>query len=267
MTTRRHMMGLALAFALPASLAAAETLSVGAYPANPPWEFKTEDGTFEGFEVDLVREVGERLGMEVDISDLGFQALFAATASGRIDAAISSITITDERLENQDFTQGYYDADLALGVRKDSGIETLADLDGKPVGVLSSSTGESWAKEHQEEYGFTDVRGYNAQQDLLLDVSAGRVDAAISDITGLEFSFEKMTDLTTAERIPTGDRYGVMLAKDSPLTVRVNDAITAMKEDGTMAELYEKHLGGSPEGTSTVTVLDLPTPGSVAAAQ
>ena len=147
---------------------------------------------------------------------------------------------------------------MAMGVRKDSGLETLADLDGRPVGVLSSSTGEAWAKENREEYGFSDIEGYNAQQDLLLDVNAGRMDAAISDITGLEFAFDKMTDLTTAERIQTGDRYAIMLGKDSELTDRIDAVITEMKEDGTMAMLYEKHLGGDPTGTSTVTVLDRP---------
>src|SRR3954453_19509551 len=97
-----------------ASQAFADTLTVGAYPANPPWENKKEDGSFEGFEVDLVNEAAKRIGAAVNIQDLGFQALFAATSSGRIDMAISSITITDERLKNQAFTQGYYDSDMAL---------------------------------------------------------------------------------------------------------------------------------------------------------
>src|SRR5688572_14962839 len=132
---------------------AAETLTVGAYPANPPWENKKEDGSFEGFEIDLVNEIGKRIGADIEIQDLGFQALFAATSSGRIDMAISSITITDERLQNQSFTQGYYDSDMALATAKESGVNGLADLKGKPVGVLSTSTGETWAKENAEKYG------------------------------------------------------------------------------------------------------------------
>ena len=88
----------ALAGLAPIAPASAETLEVGAYPANPPWENKKEDGSFEGFEVDLVNEIGKRIGAEMHIQDLGFQALFAATSSGRIDLAISSITITNERL-------------------------------------------------------------------------------------------------------------------------------------------------------------------------
>ena len=239
--------------------ASAETLQVGAYPANPPWENKKEDGSFEGFEVDLVNEIGKRIGADVNIQDLGFQALFAATSSGRIDMAISSITITDERLKSQAFTQGYYDSDMALATSKDSEVKSLADMKGKPVGVLSTSTGETWVKENMEKYGFSEVKGYNAQQDLLLDTQAGRVAGAVSDIAGLQFAFMQMPAMHVVERIKTNDRYGIMLQKGSPLLQRVNDAITAMKQDGTLAALHKKWLGVEPDpDTSTVTVLDIP---------
>ncbi|MEM8854529.1 MAG: ABC transporter substrate-binding protein [Pseudomonadota bacterium] len=252
------LMAAALSLGL-AAAAQAETLTVGAYPANPPWEVKQEDGTFVGFEVDLVNAIAEKLGADVTFQDLGFQALFAATASGRIDMAISSITITDARLENQDFTQGYYDADLGIGVRKDSGISDVDGLKGETVGVLSSSTGEAWANENREAMGIEAIRGYDAYPQLLLDVQNGRVVAAISDVTGLQYAFQQMPDLEVAGRIRSGDRYGIMLGKNSPWTEKVNGAISELKEDGTLAAIYEKHLGVAPDaGTSTVTVLELP---------
>ena len=96
--------GVALSFN--SAALAQETLQVGAYPANPPWENKKEDGTFEGFEVDLVNEIGKRIGANIEIQDFDFPALFAATSSGRIDMAISSITITDERLGEPVFHAG-----------------------------------------------------------------------------------------------------------------------------------------------------------------
>jgi polar amino acid transport system substrate-binding protein len=249
--------GLALGFG-PAS--AQETLQVGAYPANPPWENKKEDGTFEGFEVDVVNEIGKRIGVTMEIQDLDFPALFAATSSGRIDMAISSITITNERLGSQSFTQPYYDADLGLAAKKDSGVNGLADLAGKPVGALSTSTGETWIQENTAQHGFGEYSGYNNQQNLLLDLQNGRIAGAVSDVTGLQFSFQQMTDLHVVERIRSGEQYAIMLQKDSPHLQRVNDAITAMKEDGTLAALHEKWLGTAPdEGTSTVTVMDIPT--------
>jgi polar amino acid transport system substrate-binding protein len=239
--------------------ASAETLVVGAYPANPPWENKREDGTFEGFEVDLVNEIGKRIGADIEIQDYGFQELFSATSSGRIDMAISSITITNERLQNQSFTQGYYDADLGLAARTDSGVTGVDSLAGQAVGGLSASTGETWIQENMEQYSFSEYRGYDTQQNLLLDLQNGRIAGAVSDITGLQFSFQQMEGMEVVERIRSGERYAIMMQKGSPNLERVNDAITAMKEDGTMAALHEKWLGGpaDPE-TSTVTVLDIP---------
>src|SRR5687768_3194338 len=95
----------ALGIGLAAPAAAQEPIVVGAYPSNPPWEFVNAEGNFEGFEIDVAREVAERLGREVEFQDLGFEALFAATQSGRIDFAVSSISVTNDRLQNQSFTQ------------------------------------------------------------------------------------------------------------------------------------------------------------------
>ena len=239
--------------------AMADTLTVGAYPANPPWEVKKEDGSFEGFEVDLINEIAKRFGDDVNFQDLGFQALFAASASHRIDMAISTISITNDRLKNQDFTQGYYDSDLALVTQVGSDVKSLDDMKGKPVGALSTSTGETWIKENQEKYGFGDYKGYDTFQNLLLDVQNGRVAGGVSDIGGFQYAMKQLPQLQIAQRIQTGDRFAIMMPKGSPLLQKVNDAISAIKEDGTMAKLHEKWLGVAPDkGTSTVDVLPIP---------
>ncbi|TIT44341.1 MAG: transporter substrate-binding domain-containing protein, partial [Mesorhizobium sp.] len=97
----------------------------------------------------------------------------------------------------------------------------------------------AWTKQHQEADGFSEVKGYDTQQNLLLDLSAGRVDAAVSDIPGLEYSFTRMKDLAVKERIKTGEQYGLMMAKDHPLLGKLNDALTAMKKDGTLAAIHK----------------------------
>jgi polar amino acid transport system substrate-binding protein len=245
------------AFALPA--VAAEKLVVGAYPSNPPWEAKNEKGEFEGFEVDLVKAIATKLNREVELQDLGFQALFAATSSGRIDMAISTITITQERLKSQAFTQGYYDSDMALAAANDTALKGLADVKGKTLGALATSTGETWIKENMQKYGIAGLKTYNTQQDLLLDTRNGRVDGAISDLAGMQFTFQKMPGLKIVERISTGDQYGIMMKKGSPLLEPVNNAISELKKDGTLATLHKKWLGVEADaGTSTVTVTPLP---------
>lgn len=253
---------LALTLALGMSLgghASAETLVVGADSSNPPWEYKDANGNYIGFEIDLVNEIGRRLGMEVRVDDYGFPALFPGVSSGRIQAAISSITITNERLKNASFTQGFYDSDLALVSREDSGLKSLADTAGKTMGAVSATVGEKWIKDNSTKYSFGDYRGYNTQDPLLLDLKAGRIEAAIGDISGIQFAIKAIKGLKVDEQIPTGDMFGIMMPKDSDLLPKVNDIITQLKKEGFMAELHKKWFGVDPDaGSSTVQERPLP---------
>jgi len=260
--TRRNLLMIAAAVGLSAAPVAAfaqETLNVGSYPTNPPFEYKAESGQFEGFEVDIVTEAAKRAGMGVNIEGYDFQALFSATTSGRIDAAISSITITKERLGSQSFTQPYYDSDMGVAAKKGGEVKGLETLKGKVVGVLAGSTGDKWSKENQEKYGFTEIKSYPNQQACLLDLAAGRVDGVVSDVPGMQYAFTKMTDLEVVERIKTGEQYGLMMTKDSPHLAKINDAISAMKKDGTMQAIHKKWFGtDAPADSSTVKEEPLP---------
>jgi polar amino acid transport system substrate-binding protein len=234
-------------------------LAVGAYPANPPWQFKNEKGEFEGFEIEMVKEISKRLNLTPEFSDMGFQALFAATSSGRIDMATSSITITPERLKSQSFTQAHYDSDLGIASQKAKPIKSAEELKGKTIGVLSTSTGDKWTKENQAKYGVATIRGYNQQTEMLLDLAAGRVDGVISDIPGMEFSFTKMKDLAVTSRIKTGEQYGLMMRKGHPLLEPINTTITAMKKDGSLAAIHKKWFGtDAPADSSTMQERPLP---------
>ncbi|MEO1104399.1 MAG: transporter substrate-binding domain-containing protein, partial [Pseudomonadota bacterium] len=113
--------------------------------------------------------------------------------------------------------------------------------------------------EHGEKYELGEMRGYDAYQQMLLDAQAGRVAAVITDLPGMLFAFTKMDGMKAGETIPTGDQYAIMLGKGSELTPKVSEAITALKEDGTLAKIHEKHFGTVP-GPLTSTVKVLPTP-------
>jgi polar amino acid transport system substrate-binding protein len=258
-TNRRMLFRLAAAASLavlaPAAFAES-VLNVGAYPTNPPFETKLSSGAFEGFEVDIVNEAAKRAGMTTNIADYGFQALFAALASKRIDVAISTITITPERLKSVSFTQPYYDSDMGVAAKADSAVVTVGDLKGKTVGYLSGSTGEKWVEDNQAADGFADVKGYKAQQDLLLDLSAGRIDAVVSDIPGMQYAFKTMKGLAVKDRIKTGEQYGLMMGRGDPNLIKLNDAITAMKKDGALAKIHEKWFGVEPLTTSSTVMVE-----------
>lgn len=239
----------------------AAEINVGANIGNVPWEFQNAEGKIVGFEIDLMNEVGKRLGMDVKFTNIPFQGLFAAVQSGQIDAAVSSITITAKRLQSVSFAQPYYDSDQSLTVKKDSGITSLAGMAGKTVGVDTSSTGDMWTTQHQGETKIATINRYEGLQPAMLDLEAGRIDGYISDIPALLYYVKDKPQFAVVERIKTTEQYSVMFAKDAPLAAKVNDVITEMKKDGTLAKIHETWFGAKPEeGLATTTVMDMPKP-------
>lgn len=249
---------LALGLAFSAQAHAAE-IKVGANIGNVPWEFQDAKGETVGFEVDLMKEVGKRLGMDVSFVNIPFTGLFAAVQSGQIDAAVSSITITPKRLASVSFAQPYYDSDQSLTVKADSGIASLKDMTGKAVGVDTGSTGDMWAEKHKDEDKIADIRRYEGLAPAMLDLAAGRIDGYISDIPAVQYYVKDKPIYKVVERIPTGEQYSVMFAKSSPLAAKVNDEITKLKAEGFIAGLHEKWFGAKAEATtSTVVKADMP---------
>lgn len=235
-------------------------LKVGLNVGNVPWEYEDEQGNLVGFEVDLVNLVGDRLGRPIEFIDMPFTELFPAVLSGRIELAMSSITITDERLETHDFAQPYYDSDQSLTVRADGAIASLADMRGKVVAVDSGSTGDAWAQNNAEEYGFAEIIRYEGLTAAMMDLEAGKYDGYISDIPSLLYYSKDHPEVVVVERIPTGEQYSMMFAKGNPLRDEVNMLITEFKQSGQLAEIHTRWFGKAPEAnTSTVQVADVPT--------
>ncbi len=262
--SRRLALGLGLALATLSGTAALaqEALQVGAYPSNPPWQNQLAEGGFEGFEVDIVNEIGSRMGREVEIQPYDFRALFVATASGRADMVISSLTITDERLAEQSFTQPYVAAALGIGMPAGAGYDSLDDLADKTVGVIATSFGDAYMKEREAEIGYGELKGYDTLANMLTDLQNGRIDAVINDEVGLRYAFnQQMQGMEVGGVIETGELFAIMLPKDSPILEEVNQHISDMKSDGTMARLYETWFGVAPAADS-VTVTPMPVPTS-----
>jgi polar amino acid transport system substrate-binding protein len=256
LVNRRRFGALAAATLLTLGLSAtleakAADIKLGANIGNVPWEFQDEKGEFVGFEIDLTKEAAKRLGMGVQVVNIPFNGLFAAVQSGQIDAAVSSITITKKRLESVSFAQPYYDSDQSLAVRANSDVKGLSTMNGKVAAVDTGSTGDMWATENKDKYKFSDIRRYEGLSPAMLDLAAGRIDGYISDIPAVLYYIKDKPAYKVVERIPTGEQYSMMFAKNSPLVEKVNAEITKLKEDGTMAKLHEKWFGAKAEASST----------------
>ncbi|AZI45029.1 amino acid ABC transporter substrate-binding protein (plasmid) [Deinococcus psychrotolerans] len=249
---------LLISLLLAASAQAQDTINVGANIGNVPWEFQDASGANVGFEIELVSEIAKNLGKKVNVVNTPFNGLFAAVQSGRIDAAISSITITKKRLETVSFAQPYYDSDQSLTVASGSTLGKINTFKGKTVGVDTGSTGAVWASAHQAQYGYT-IREYTGLNPAMLDLKAGRIDGYISDIPALLYYAKITGGVKVVERLKTGEQYSVMFAKDNPLAAQFNTQLDAMKKSGYLAKLHQKWFGVLPEkGTSTATLLPMP---------
>lgn len=186
MKFKKFAASLALTMAAAAPALAADW-TVGANIGNVPWEFQDASGKFVGFEIDLVNEVAKRAGKTVQIENIPFNGLFPAVQSGRIQIAISSITITPKRLESLAFAQPYYDSDQSLSVLKTAKIDKLEDLSGKTVGVDTASTGDIYATANTAKLKIAKISRYEGLAPAMLDLASGRIDGYISDIPAVEY--------------------------------------------------------------------------------
>ncbi|MEO1144962.1 MAG: ABC transporter substrate-binding protein [Cyanobacteria bacterium J06638_22] len=235
-------------------------LKVGLNVGNVPWQYEDEQGNFVGFEVDLVKLIAARLERPIEFVELLFTELFPAVLSGRVDLAISSITITEERMATVDFAQPYYDSDQSLTVLAGSAIRSLEGMRGKVVAVSSATTGDAWVQEHMEEYGFIDIMRYESITAAMMELKAGKYDGYISDFPSQWYYANNHPEVVVVQRIPTEEQYSMMFAKGEPLRDEVNALITQLKESGQIAEIHRRWFDEAPDpNTSTVQVADIPT--------
>ena len=250
------MVTLAVSAALPAFAA---DWTVGANIGNVPWEFQDAGGKFVGFEIDLVNEAAKRAGKTVQIENIPFNGLFSAVQSGRIQIAVSSITITPKRLESVAFAQPYYDSDQSLSVLKASKINKLEDTAGKTIGVDTGSTGDMYATQNTAKYKIATITRYEGLAPAMLDLASGRIDGYISDIPAVEYYIKDKPQYRIAARILTGERYSFMFAKNWADSAKVNDILTAMKKDGFVSKTHQKWFGTlPPNDSSSVKIMEVP---------
>jgi polar amino acid transport system substrate-binding protein len=221
-------------------------LLVGSDTAFPPFESMNGD-VAEGFDVDLMGAIGEKLGLEVVFMTEIFDTLIPTLkAGGKFDVIASGMTIKPERALEIDFTDPYYDSNQSLVMQMGGTYNGPADLAGKKIGVQSGTTGEAWANENID--GATLVPFKNAT-DAFAALQAGNVDAVVNDLpVSTELLKDDPRGMEIAAQIPTGEQYGFAVSKDNPeLLKAINDALAEIKDEGAYDEIYEKWFGILPE--------------------
>jgi polar amino acid transport system substrate-binding protein len=213
----------------------------------PPFVSMNESTSdFEGFDVDLYKAVAEKLGLEANIlPSVQFDTIVPTIKQGgKADVSIGAITITDERLEEIDFTDPYMDSNQAIVVAQGAtatDAETLNASD-KKIAVQSGTTGEAWARENMPNATIVPLDDIIQ---CLTGVQSGLYDASVCDLPVAEYEIKQAYGtLEVTVQIPTGEQYGIVVSKDNPeLTAAINEALAELEADGTIDELEIKWFG------------------------
>ncbi len=220
------------------------TLTVCSEIPYRPMEFE-EGGVYVGFDVDLMQAIADELGLEMEFINTGFDAITTGSAmqGGQCDIAASSITILPEREENIDFSDGYFDAEQSLLVKKDSGITTLSDFSGRTLGVQSVTTGALYAEENAP--ADAEIVAFDAGGDLFVALEAGQIDGILQDLV---VNGDRLVDddtVTIVETYPTDEVYGLAVQEEGKeaLLDAVNDALQTLRDNGTYDSIFEKWFG------------------------
>lgn len=222
------------------------TLVVSTEPAFPPFVYLTAADELVGFDVDLITEVAQRLGLKVYFAYIPFDGLMATLEAETADASVDAITITAQRDQVIDFSRPYFKSGLAIAVRRnDPSITSLQDLTGKKIAVKLGTTGAALASQVPNAQLVT----FDSAEKALIDLEKGNVDAVIKDKPTTLGMIEliKLQNVRLLDELLTEEYYGIALPPGSPNKPAIDAALNAMLADGTIAELHHKWFGFDPE--------------------
>ena len=207
---------------------------------------KTPSG-YTGFDIDLVQAIADGADRTLEVKVTPFDGIFAAMDAGNCDAVVSSVSITDERKANMDFSTPYFDAEQSVMVTKanESKYKTLADLAGKNIGVQSGTTGEEYVNANKPD-GAT-VQALPGAADLFAALEAGTIDAVVQDYPINAYRTTQDENFVITEKIQTDEQYGMAVKKGNKEILDLLDkGLETAKSDGKYDELYEKYFGEKP---------------------
>ena len=201
-----------------------------------------ENNELTGFDYDIAVAIAEEMGLKLETKTGAFDTLIQGVKSNRYDVLIASMTPTEERDRGVDFTDSYYTSGATMFVRNDSDCEDPTAMDGPSVGVASGTTYESFLK---EEDWVGKIRTFPSDVTALQDVDAGRLDGAMTDrLVGLFQINEADRDLRVCgEPLYTEEPAFAVKEGNAALVEQLNEALAAIKDDGTYAEISEKWYG------------------------
>ena len=208
--------------------------------AFPPYEMTTDSGEFEGIDIETAQAIADKLGLELQIDDMDFDAALLAVQQGKSDMVMARVTVTDERQNVMDFTDSYATGIQSIIVKEDSDIASVDDLAGKKIGTQRGTTGYLYCS---DDFGDENVVAYDDGLTAVQMLNNGQVDCVVIDNAPAKEFIAANPGLKLLDTAYVEESYAIGVGKgNTELKDAINTALEELKADGTLQAIVDKYI-------------------------
>ena len=208
--------------------------------AFPPYEMTTDSGEFEGIDIETAQAIADKLGLELQIDDMDFDAALLAVQQGKSDMVMAGVTVTDERQNVMDFTDSYATGIQSIIVKEDSDIASVDDLAGKKIGTQRGTTGYLYCS---DDFGDENVVAYDDGLTAVQMLNNGQVDCVVIDDAPAKEFVAANPGLKLLDTAYVEESYAIGIGKgNTELKDAINTALEELKADGTLQAIVDKYI-------------------------
>ena len=208
--------------------------------AFPPYEMTTDSGEFEGIDIETAQAIADKLGLELQIDDMDFDAALLAVQQGKADMVMAGVTVTDERRNVMDFTDSYATGIQSIIVKEDSDIASVDDLAGKKIGTQRGTTGYLYCS---DDFGDENVVAYDNGLTAVQMLNNGQVDCVVIDNAPAKEFIAANPGLKLLDTAYVEESYAIGVGKgNTELKDAINTALEELKADGTLQTIVDKYI-------------------------
>lgn len=215
-------------------------LTMSTNAAFPPYEMTADDGSFEGIDIEVAAAIADKLGLELQVDDMDFDAALLAAQNGKSDMVMAGVTVTDERQKVMDFSDTYAEGIQSVIVPEDSDIASVDDLAGKTIGTQRGTTGYIYCT---DDFGEDSVVAYDNGLTAVQALNNGQVDAVVIDNAPAKEFVAANTGLKILDTAYAQEDYAIGVAKgNTALLDAINGALKELQADGTLQSIVDKYI-------------------------
>ena len=208
--------------------------------AFPPYEMTTDSGEVEGIDLETAQAIADKLGLELQIDDMDFDAALLAVQQGKSDMVMAGVTVTDERQNVMDFTDSYATGIQSIIVKEDSDIASVDDLAGKKIGTQRGTTGYLYCS---DDFGDENVVAYDDGLTAVQMLNNGQVDCVVIDNAPAKEFIAANPGLKLLDTAYVEESYAIGIGKgNTELKDAINTALEELKADGTLQAIVDKYI-------------------------